>query len=210
MSLFDNFLNIIISTIEGFGYFGVFLAVFLEYACLPLPSEILLPFIGLLASREAFSLPGIILVSVLAGLFGSTACYFLGYYGGAPIIDWLCSKSSGAKKSFKTLNVILTKYDKPAVFLSRLLPITRTYISLAVGAMKMNFTHFILYSLGGITIWNIILISLGYLLGENTDLIAKILKEYSIIAFVIIGIIAVIFGYKFFIRKNKTIENKQK
>ena len=203
MNIFDNFLNLIISTIEGFGYLGIFLAVFLEYACFPLPSEILLPFIGLLASREAFSLPGIILVSVFAGLFGSIVCYFIGYYGGSPIIDWLCTKSSGAKKSFKTLNIILNKYDKPAVFLSRLLPITRTYISLAVGAMKMNFTHFILYSLGGIVIWNILLISLGYFLGENTDLISKILKDYSIIALLVIGVVAIVFGYKLILKNKK-------
>ncbi len=204
MDMIDNFLNLIISTIEGFGYLGVFLAVFLEYACLPLPSEILLPFIGLLASRQTFSLVGIILVSIMAGLLGSSVCYCIGYYGGAPIINWLCKKSSGARKSFKTLNSILDKYDKPAVFLSRLLPITRTYISLAVGAMKMRYSTFILYSLGGITIWNIVLISLGYFLGENTVLIKKILGDYSIIVLFVLALLAIVFIYKL-IKKKKNI-----
>lgn len=206
MNIIDNFLNLIISTIEGFGYMGVFLAVFLEYACLPLPSEILLPFIGLLVSRHTFSFVGIIIISIVAGLLGSTACYLIGYYGGAPIINWLCTKSSGAKKSFKTLNSILNRYDKPAVFLSRLLPVTRTYISLAVGAMRMRYITFILYSFGGITIWNLTLISLGYFLGENTELISRILGDYSIAALLIVGLLSIVFTYKIIIKrkKNKT------
>lgn len=204
MDFVSNFLDMIITTIQGFGYPGVFLAVFLEYACFPLPSEILLPFIGLLASYGNFSFVGVIALSTVAGLIGSTICYIIGYYGGSPIIKWLCSKSSGANKSFNKLDLFLDKYGKSAVFLSRLLPLTRTYISLAVGAVKMRYSQFILYSFGGITIWNIVLISLGYFLGENTDLIEKILKDYSIVAISILIIICIFVGYKLIKKKKKS------
>ena len=206
MDFVSNFLDIIISTIQGFGYPGIFLAVFLEYACLPLPSEVLLPFIGLLASYDNFSFMGVIIISTVAGLLGSTLCYTIGYFGGSPIINWLCSKSSGAKKSFNKLDLFLDKYGKPAVFLSRLLPLTRTYISLAVGAVKMSYSQFILYSFGGITIWNIVLISLGYFLGENTDLIEKILKDYSIVAITILVIGFGFLVYKFMKKRKKSFE----
>ena len=206
MDFVTSFLDTIISTIQGFGYPGVFLAVFLEYSCLPLPSEVLLPFIGLLASYGNFNFIGVIALSTIAGLLGSTLCYTIGYFGGSPIINWLCSKSSGAKKSFNKLDLFLDKYGKPAVFLSRLLPLTRTYISLAVGAVKMSYSQFILYSFGGITIWNIVLISLGYFLGENTDLIEKILKDYSMVA---IAILVIGFGflvYKFMKKSKKSFK----
>jgi membrane protein DedA with SNARE-associated domain len=206
MDFISNFLDMIITTIQGFGYPGVFLAVFLEYACLPLPSEVLLPFIGLLASYDSFSFIGVIVLSTVAGLLGSTLCYTIGYFGGSPIINWLCSKSSSAKKSFNKLDLFLNKYGKLAVFLSRLLPLTRTYISLAVGAVKMSYSQFILYSFGGITIWNVVLISLGYFLGENTALIENILKDYAIVA---IAILLIAFGflvYRFMKKRKKSFE----
>lgn len=206
MNFVNDFLNTIITTIQGFGYPGVFLAVFLEYSCFPLPSEVLLPFIGLLASYGNFSFIGVILLSTGAGLIGSTLCYTIGYFGGSPIINWLCSKSSGAKKSFNKLDLFIDKYGKPAVFLSRLFPLTRTYISLAVGAVKMSYSQFILYSLGGITIWNIILISLGYFLGENTDLIQRILKDYSIVAIAILVICFGFIAYKFMKKRKNSLE----
>ncbi|MEG0132736.1 MAG: DedA family protein, partial [Clostridium sp.] len=203
MDVLNDFLNLVITTIQSFGYTGVFLAVVLEYACLPLPSEVLLPFIGFLASSGNFSFPGVIVISTLAGLIGSTICYLIGYFGGSPIINWLCNKSSGAKRSFDKLDTFIAKYGKTAVFITRLFPLTRTYISLAVGAVKMRYSQFILYSFGGIVIWNTILISLGYYLGENTDLIKKILSNYSIVAITLLILVILIVLYKLIKRKKK-------
>ncbi|MEG1255600.1 DedA family protein [Clostridium sp.] len=201
MDIINDFLNLVITTIQSFGYIGVFLAVFLEYACFPLPSEILLPFIGFLSSNGNFSFLGVILVSTMAGLIGSTLCYLIGYFGGSPIIHWLCNKFSGAKRSFDKLDIFISKYGKAAVFITRLFPLTRTYISLAVGTVKMKYSQFILYSFGGIVIWNTILISLGYYLGENTDLIKKILSNYSIVAITLLILVTLIVLYKFIKRK---------
>lgn len=199
-----NFLDYILNIIESLGYFGVFISVFLEYACLPLPSEILLPFIGVLSSYGTFNLIPSILVSVIAGLTGSTLCYYIGYFGGAPILNWLCNKSSGAKKSISKLNIFLDKYDKYAVFIARMFPLTRTYVSLLVGSLKMKYTTFISYSFAGIVIWNSILILLGYFLGENTPLIESILTKYSFIAISILFIILCILLY-IFIKKKRNI-----
>lgn len=204
-----DFLDYIINIIESLGYFGVFFSVFLEYACLPLPSEILLPFIGVLSSYGTFNLISTIAISVFAGLLGSTICYYIGYFGGSPVLDWLSNKSSGAKKSLNKLNSFLTKYDKYAVLIARMFPLTRTYVSLGVGALKMNYRTFISYSFAGIVIWNSVLISLGYFLGENTPLIESILSKYS---FVAIGLLIISLCILIYIlikkTKNKPIINK--
>ncbi len=192
MNLFNNLLNIIMDIVEHLGYPGVFFAVFLEYACVPLPSEVILPFVGLMSSAGPFNIVWVFIISILAGITGSTLCYFLGYYLGAPLIKWLSSHSSGARKSFNKLDIILRKYGKPAVAISRILPLTRTYISLLAGAVNMNYWEFILYSLGGIALWNVVLITLGHKLGENALLINTILKDYSIFALILIFIICVI------------------
>lgn len=200
-----SFLDYIINIIESLGYFGVFISVFLEYACLPLPSEILLPFIGVLSSYGTFNLIASIIVSVLAGLFGSTLCYSIGYFGGAPILDWLCKKSSSARKSMAKLNIFLDKYDKFAVFVARIFPITRTYVSLAVGATKMKYTTFISYSFAGIVIWNSLLISLGYFLGENTPLIESILTKYSFLALTLLFVAFCVLVFIYIKKKRKNL-----
>lgn len=204
MDFLNDFVDIIVSLINNFGYIGVFLAVFLEYACLPLPSEVLLPFVGLLAATGNISFVGAIIVSVIAGLLGSLTCYFIGYFGGSLILDSLQRKFPSSRKSINKINHFINKYQKSSVFLTRLVPLTRTYISLVVGTLKFNIIHFLLYSLGGILLWNTFLISVGYFLGENTELISKILKDYS---FIVIGLI--IISGLFFIYK-KVSKSKEK
>lgn len=203
MNFLNNFVDIIVSLVGNFGYMGVFIAVFLEYACLPLPSEVLLPFVGLLAATGKISLISSIFVSVLGGILGSLTCYAIGYLGGSLIIESLQRKFPSSRKSISKINHFIIKYQKSSVFLTRLVPLTRTYISLVVGTLKFNIIHFILYSLGGIILWNTLLIVIGYFLGENTQLISKILKDYSFIIVVLIIISCIYILYKKFLKKKR-------
>lgn len=200
MNFLNNFVDIIVSLVDNFGYMGVFIAVFLEYACLPLPSEVLLPFVGLLAATGRISLIGAIFVSILGGILGSLTCYSIGYFGGSLIIESLQRKFPSSRKSINKINHFIIKYQKSSVFLTRLVPLTRTYISLVVGTLKFDIIPFVLYSLGGIILWNTILIVIGYFLGENTTLISKILKDYS---FIVIGLIIVAFIYFLYQKASK-------
>ena len=203
MNFLNNFVDIIVSLVGNFGYMGVFIAVFLEYACLPLPSEALLPFVGLLAATGKISLIGAIFVSVLGGILGSLTCYAIGYFGGSLIIESLQRKFPSSRKSISKINHFIIKYQKSSVFLTRLVPLTRTYISLVVGTLKFNIITFILYSLGGIILWNTLLIVIGYFLGENTQPISRILKDYSFIIIVLIIIFCIYILYKKFLKKRR-------
>ena len=203
MNFLNNFVDIIVSLVGNFGYMGVFIAVFLEYACLPLPSEVLLPFVGLLAATGKISLIGAIFVSVLGGILGSLTCYAIGYFGGSLIIESLQRKFPSSRKSISKINHFIIKYQKSSVFLTRLVPLTRTYISLVVGTLKFNIITFILYSLGGIILWNTLLIVIGYFLGENTQPISRILKDYSFIIIVLIIIFCIYILYKKFLKKRR-------
>ena len=203
MNFLNNFVDIIVSLVGNFGYMGVFIAVFLEYACLPLPSEVLLPFVGLLAATGKISLIGAIFVSVLGGILGSLTCYAIGYFGGSLIIESLQRKFPSSRKSISKINHFIIKYQKSSVFLTRLVPLTRTYISLVVGTLKFNIIPFILYSLGGIILWNTLLIVIGYFLGENTQLISRILKDYSFIIIALIIIFCIYILYKKFLKKRR-------
>lgn len=208
MGFLESLLTFLINMIGSFGYFGILLIVGLEYACFPLPSEVVLTFFGLSASQGEFSLIGVIIFSIIGGLLGSLICYAIGFYGGVPLQEWIGCKFPSSKKSMIALNKWFKKYGKPAVLLARIVPLTRTYVSLLAGAEKFSLKYFVLYSSLGISIWNIFLVCLGYFIGDNLPLINSIMEKYTFITLAIlaIGIIAVIY-FKFFKKKKSTTKH---
>jgi membrane protein DedA with SNARE-associated domain len=186
---FGEILNKIIQLISELGYAGVSIVVGLEYACFPIPSEVVLPFIGMTASKASFSYLGAILFSVIGGIVGSIFCYLLGYYGGNPLLNWLFRRFPSSRKSIEALNKWFDKYGKIAVFGARLVPLTRTYVSILAGAVKLNIISFTLYSLAGIVLWNTVLISIGYYVGENWAAIEGLMADYSV-AVIILALLA--------------------
>lgn len=187
--------------IRDYGLISIFVIVALEYANAPLPSEIVLPFAGILSLKFGMNLASVIFISILGGILGSIINYYLGYKLGNPLIDFLKRKYPKTKKSIKASYKWITKYDKISVMISRLVPLARTFISIVAGVIKMNIVVFLLYSTIGIGIWNTILIGMGYILGNNMILIENILSKYSILIGVIVAIIFV-----YLIKKNKIIK----
>lgn len=171
------------------GYLGIFIFVALEYACFPISSEILLPLIGILVYNGELKYVIAIIVSILAGVVGSTICYIVGVLGGVPLLNYSKKKFPKTKKTINSLNNWFDRYGKITVLLARIVPITRTYISILAGAQRLNYITFITYSSVGIAFWNTVLILIGYFLGDNFSLITDILKKYSNIAiFLLISI----------------------
>ncbi|KMT22059.1 DedA family protein [Clostridium cylindrosporum] len=206
-SLFSGVFEYLVNLISSVGYLGVFAATSLEYACFPLPSEIILPFIGYLASIKSIGLIGGIIVSSIAGIVGSLVCYFIGYFGGKPVLDFIGDKFKSSKKPIRSARNWFDRYDKMSVLLARLLPLARTYISIPAGISKMNLFIFIFYSSIGIIIWNTALISLGYYLRSNWKMVEYFIEEYTIAAgiIVLLGAFSVIYLK---IKRKKTSKSK--
>lgn len=193
-------INIFIQNfIENYGLLSIFVIVMLEYANLPLPSEVVLPFVGIMVAKGNISFALAITVSVFAGIIGSITNYLIGLYFGKPIIKYLLNKFPRTKSSVKSSIWHLNKYGKLSVMLARVIPLARTAISIPAGAIKMNILTFILYSSIGIGVWNFILIYLGYILGDNLQKIAYIVKNYSII----VAILSIVIGYIYYIKKRR-------
>ncbi|WP_373601182.1 DedA family protein [Paraclostridium bifermentans] len=190
--------------IKNYGLLSVFIIVMLEYANLPLPSEIVLPVVGIFTFEYDIDFIQVVIVSVLGGVLGSIINYYLGLKLGKPLIDTLAKKFPSTKKSIKASYLWIKKYDKPSIMLSRLVPVARTFISIVAGVVKMNIIVFIIYSTIGISIWNLLLISAGYLLGDNLNIITAILKKYSII----VGVLAILLIAIYYIKsKSKPKED---
>lgn len=172
----------------NYGLVSIFIIVALEYANLPLPSEVVLPVVGIFAFEYNIDFIQVLIVSIIGGVVGSVINYYLGLKFGKPLIDTLSTKFPSTKKSIRVSYSWIRKYDKISIMLSRLVPVARTFISLVAGVIKMNIVAFIIYSTIGISIWNAILIASGYLLSGNLNIIASMLKQYSLLV-VILGII---------------------
>lgn len=203
--LFDSLINLISST----GYPGVFLVILIEYSCFffPIPSEVTLPFIGYLASIKSISLLGAIVISSLAGITGSLICYYIGYFGGNPVLHFISKKYKSTMKPINYSKQWFTRYGKFSILLGRLLPVVKSFISFPAGIAKMNIFIFILYSSIGIALWNTILISLGYFLGSNWRVVEDFIGEYKLIVGVIFLILLITLIYIKFIKKKRSSTN---
>lgn len=201
-NLFDFFINLISNT----GYPGVFLVTLVEYSCFffPVPSEVTLPFIGYLASIKSFSLFGAITIASLAGIIGSLICYFIGYFGGNPFLHFIEKKYKSTVKPINSSKKWFDKYGKFSILFGRLLPVVKSFISFPAGIAKMNIFTFIIYSSIGIIVWNTILISLGFILGSNWNMVEKFISEYKIIVGIVFLILLSYFIYIKFIKKRRS------
>lgn len=198
-NIFESILNYLIGITSEIGYIGVITIVGLEYACFPLPSEIVLPFVGFLAASGAVSYIGVLIASTIAGILGSLVCYYIGYFGGKPILDRIGDKVPSSRKSIFAAKNTFDKYDKISVMIARVLPLARTYISIPAGIARMNVFKFILFSSIGIIIWNTVLISLGYYLGSNWMMVEQLMKKYTLF----IGILVLVLAVAYLIKKRK-------
>lgn len=148
------------------GYGGIFAATALEYGCFPVSSEILLPFIGYMASQGGQSLFLTILFATGGGVLGSFGCYLVGRAGGR-MLERLAERFQTIALGIGKAQRVFNKYGAASVCLARVFPIARTYISFPAGMAKMPILSFGIYTAIGAFFWNTALISGGYFLGSH-------------------------------------------
>ncbi len=184
----------IINIISQMGYPGILLTMGIESACIPLPSEIIMPFSGSLVSGGRFSMLGVSLAGAFGCVVGSTASYAAGYYGGRAFLEKYGKYILLSKKEIDDAERWTTKYGDIAIFVSRLLPVIRTFISLPAGIARMNFAKFVLYTFLGSLAWCWTLAYVGKMLGDNWDTLGKYFHQADLV----IGIL-IIAGIGFFV-----------
>lgn len=175
----------------------------IESALVPLPSEVTMPFSGFLVSTGKLTLIGVALAGGLGNLAGSIMAYALGYWGEEVIILKFIKKYGKylliSEHEYEKSRRWFEKYGQIIVFVSRLLPGVRTYISLPAGVAKMNFKKFCFFTLIGSLIWSFILAVIGVKLGENWETIGSYFHRLD--AVIGIGIITIIILYIY--KKNR-------
>jgi len=185
----------------------------LESACIPLPSEIIMPFSGFLISQQLLHFWLTNFIASLGCLFGSVIAYTLGYYGGENVVREIIKKYGKYllvfEYDFDEAQEWFKKHGDIIAFSSRLLPVIRTFISLPAGIAKMNFKKFVFYTFVGSFIWSTVLSWLGVKLGENWHTLGNYFHKFDIFI-VIIGFVLIFLYIKHKLKKHKQFKIRQK
>lgn len=210
LSFFESILSVVVSIINKLGYLGIAGGMAIESACIPLPSEVVLPLGGNMVNDGVLTLLQANVAAAVGSMFGSILAYAVGYWGGRPLILKYGHYFFVSEKHFYTAEKTFNKHGSATVFFGRLMPIIRTFISLPAGIAKMNFFKFIVYSLLGMLPWNFMLIYLGYKFGQQYETVVRpIFKRFE---YGFIAILAIVIAYAIYklvsLNKNNKIGDK--
>ncbi len=186
----------VIGQISAFGYPSIVFLMAIESACIPLPSEIIMPFAGSLVPVR-FNLWLVGLAGAFGCLVGSVGAYWVGYWGGRPFLERWGKYILITRHDLDNADRFFKRWGDAAIFISRLLPIIRTFISLPAGIARMNFWKFSLYTFLGSLPWCVGLAFIGQKLGQNWETIGRYFKKGDLI----IGIL-IVAGIGFFIYRH--------
>jgi membrane protein DedA with SNARE-associated domain len=160
---------LIIATISALGYTGIVSLMAAESACIPIPSEVIIPFAGYLVSTGRFNLLAVALAGAIGCNLGSTAAYLVGAKGGRRLVERWGSTILLSHAELDRADHYFAKYGGITVFVGRLLPVVRTFISLPAGIAKMPVWRFQLFSFLGSLLWCLALGYAGMKLGQAWD-----------------------------------------
>ena len=170
------------------GYGGIVVLMAIESACVPLPSELIMPFAGYLVFQGSMKLLFVATAGALGCNLGSLVAYEIGFHGGRPLVmrygRWLLL----GQRELDSADRFFARWGYLAVFLARLLPVIRTFIALPAGIARMPRGRFHIYTFLGSWPWCFALAWVGMKLGENWRVIGKYLHKFdALIAVLLLG-----------------------
>ena len=193
---------------DAVGYVGVALAVALETIVAPIPSEVILPMAGWKVSQSAanpaivepltglpWNIPLAVALATVGSLIGALVGYAIGSWGGRPLLNRYGRYVGIGADDLDRADRWFERWGSWAVFLGRMVPLVRTFVSYPAGISRMPLGRFILFSTLGSLPWNAALIGAGYVVGENYPQIEAALRPYELVIYVVvIGLLALLVG----------------
>lgn len=183
----------IVAVISALGYSGIVLLMAIESACIPLPSEVIMPFSGYLVYTGRFNLWAVGVAGAIGCVLGSLVAYWVGMHGGRRLIERYGRYILISKHDLDLADRWFARYGEIIVFASRLLPVIRTFIAFPAGVARMNLSRFIIYTFAGSLPWCLGLAYVGQKLGEEWDRNETLKSWFHRFDFVI-GIIGLLFA----------------
>lgn len=174
--------NVVDWYMANLNYFTVALLMTIESSFIPFPSEVVVPFAAYKAAQGELNIFGVILASTIGALAGALANYYLAKYLGRPLVYKFAGSTLGkmlllSKEKVENAERYFVKHGKSSTFIGRLVPAVRQLISIPAGLANMNMKDFIIYTVAGAGIWNIILAVIGYYIYDVRDKIFPYLDD---------------------------------
>ncbi len=166
-SITDPIVNFAVNVVGDLGLLGVFVLMFFESACIPIPSEATMLFAGFNVSDGHYSLIAVTLVGTFANLCGSWVAYAIGYYGRVDILEKHGRKLHIKPSHLTAADRYFESHGDATVFFTRMVPIIRTFISLPAGVARMPFWRFTALTFAGCLPWVFGLAFLGDQVGDR-------------------------------------------
>ena len=195
--------NFILDMMNQFGYLGVFLLIAIENIFPPIPSEVILLFGGFMTTYTSLNIFGMSIASTLGSLIGAIVLYLIGKFFNKERLKAIVSSKVG--KILRLKNEDIDKADNwfetkgnKTVFFCRFIPIVRSLISIPAGMSEMAMSKFLVYTITGSLIWNVVLIVMGSIVGENWTSILEIFDTYSHIVLILLIIIFIALVFIFY------------
>ena len=195
LAFIDQIVIPFLNTLYGaVGYAGVLLAMAIESAMIPLPSELILPYAGFLVSDPSQIEPItgqpwnfwiVVIVATIGNTLGSLIAYGIGAYGGRPLLERYGKYILIRPHEIDLADAFFAKHGAATVFIGRLLPIVRTFISFPAGVARMPIGRFIAYSTAGAFLWSTALVFAGTQLGAHWQDIRHALQPFDLLIVVI-------------------------
>ena len=203
LAFIDQIVIPFLNTLYGaVGYAGVLLAMAIESAMIPLPSELILPYAGFLVSDPSQIEPItgqpwnfwiVVIVATIGNTLGSLIAYGIGAYGGRPLLERYGKYILIRPHEIDLADAFFAKHGAATVFIGRLLPIVRTFISFPAGVARMPIGKFIAYSTAGAFLWSMLLVYAGTVLGENWEQIRKALQPFDML--IAVGVVVAVVAF---------------
>lgn len=196
----EQILNFIQEVYIFMGWPGVVILMALESACIPIPSEVIMPLSGwMLVKAQGLGA----LHNLVAGFYGALGCtigsviaYWVGAWGGRPLAERYGRYVLVSHHDLEVADRWFARHGDWAIFTSRLLPVVRTFISLPAGIARMHFIKFLIYTFVGSFIWCLGLAYGGYLLGDNWEQIRAWMRPFDIPIIVTAVLLVAFFLYR--------------
>lgn len=194
----------VVDLIFEWGYLGIFLLMAIESSFIPFPSEIVLIPAGYLASQEKMSLGMIMLSGVGGSLLGAFINYFLALFVGRKFLQRYGKYFFIKENALVKMDSFFAQHGHISTFIGRLIPGIRQLISIPAGLARMNLFLFTIFTTLGAGLWALILVLLGYYIGENEALIKEYLQQITFVVLIVLLLIASWYTYH---QKNKKIKD---
>lgn len=201
--MLEDIAHAVQGVVRDIGYPGLFLLIVLESTMVPIPSLLVMPFAGFLASRGEFSLPVILVINSTAALTGSSLSYWLGAAGGKPLLLRYGKYLFIRPKDIEKTEAYFAKHGGKTIFIGRFLPVVRHLISIPAGIARMPLPAFLTLTFLGATIWGGGLMVLGYQLGSNWESIAQKAKRVDLLVAGLIVIVILAVVVRFVLRRRR-------